>query len=320
MTLDLSVVICTHNPRRDYLDATLESIRNQVSIPDDRAWDLIVVDNAGSEPLADSLDLSWHPRARVVREERLGLTHARLRSFHEAQGTIILYVDDDNILVPTYVRDVLIAFDAHPDLGGAGGKALPRYETPPPPWFEQTGLSLACRDLGDEPIWYGWRAIATDERRYPDCAPIGAGMAIRRRAYAAYVDAVEVDGVRSALGRKGADLASGEDNDMILTLLDEGWSVAYLPELSLDHLIPGRRVEAAYLADYAYSSNKTWVVVLGIHGLSPWGPVSGWTVPFRAARAYVAARAWRSTVARIRWRAACGIFAGRAALAGNHAR
>jgi glycosyltransferase involved in cell wall biosynthesis len=312
MTLDLSVVICTHNPRSDYLEATLASLRGQVPPVTGWTWELIVIDNASATPLSEDLDLSWHAAARVVREERLGLTHARLRSFHEARGAIILYVDDDNVLVPTYFRDVLAAFDAHPELGGAGGKALPRYEVVPPAWFADTGISLACRDLGDEAIWYDWRGIPPTERRYPECAPIGAGMAIRRKAYAAYVAAVTNDPVRSALGRKGSDLASGEDNDMILTLLAGGWSVAYLPQLSLDHLIPARRLEPDYLGNYAYSSNRTWIGVLSIHGLCPWRPVARWTTPLRKARAYLTTRAWQSTVNRIHWRGACGIFDGRA--------
>ena len=311
--MKLSLVICTHNPREDCIGATLASIRNLDSPAEGWAWELIVVDNASHEPLADRIDLSWHPAARVVREDKLGLSHARVRSYHEAIGELILYVDDDNVLGPAYLNEVIAAFAADPQLGAVGGCVLPRYEVTPPAWFNEGGFSLACRDLGDEPLAARWDDAG--ERTYPECAPIGAGMALRREAYGAYVDAASQDPVRLALGRKGTDLASGEDNDMILTLLGKGWSVAYLPQLHIDHIIPANRVTEAYMTKYAESSNRTWVIVLGLHGIRPWAPVARWTLPLRKARAWLVQRAWRGPLNRIAWHGACGVFDGRAALA-----
>ena len=310
--MKLSLIICTHNPREHCIAETLDSIRHLAAPADGSTWELIVVDNASREPLAGRIDLSWHPNARVVREDRLGLSHARVRSFHEARGEIMLYVDDDNILGPEYLNEVLSAFAANPKLGAVGGRVLPRYEARPPQWFSDGGFSLACRDLGDDPIVARWANAA--DRNYPDCAPIGAGMALRREAYGAYVDAAAHDPIRLALGRKGTDLASGEDNDMILTILGEGWDVAYLPQLHIDHIIPATRLTEVYMTKYAASSNRTWVIVLGLHGIHPWKPVARWTLPARKARAWLVQHAWRGPLNRIAWHSACGLFDGRAAL------
>lgn len=312
---DLSIVICTHNPRDDYLYSTLSSIAGQETLAEGRSLEFIIVDNASVEPLAGRIMLPPIDGVRIVREEKLGLTHARLRSFYEAKGRVILYIDDDNVLCPTYLRDVLAAFDADPQLGAVGGKALPRYEVPPPNWFVETGLGLACRDLGEQPLAADW-TMPGAPRDYPDCAPIGAGMAIRREAYAAYVTEALNDPMRLALGRKGADLASGEDNDMILTLLEHRWRIAYLPQLSLDHLIPARRLTEDYLQEYAFSSNRTWVQVLALHGICAWKPIPRWTLAMRKARAWLVHRAWRGPVERIAWRSSCGLFEGRASLKG----
>jgi glycosyltransferase involved in cell wall biosynthesis len=312
VTLSLSVIICAHNPRRDYLAETLASLRAQDLEPT-VPWELILVDNASAPPLADWVDLAWHPRARIVVEPRLGLTHARLRSFHESEGEILIYVDDDNVLDPDVLRLSLAALRSDPDLGAIGGKVIARYEAPPPPWFDGLGLDLACRDLGEATIYGAWEP-GSGPRDYPACAPIGAGMAIRREAYADYVAAAETDAVRQGLGRKGADLSSGEDNDMVMTLLEIGWKVAYLPQLRLEHLIPARRLTADYLSQYAYSSNRTWVQVLGLHGIRPWGAIGAWSRGLRKARAYLRQRAWGSPAAYIRWRAACGLIDGRALL------
>ena len=309
----LTVIICTHNPRADCIGETLDSLRNLAAPADGSTWELIVVDNASREPLEGRLDLLWHPDARVVREERLGLSHARVRSFREARGEILIYVDDDNILGTQYLVEVITAFAANSQLGAVGGRVLPRYEAEPPAWFRQGGFSLACRDLGDEPIVARWDEKS--DRAYPECAPIGAGMALRREAYGAYVDAASCDPVRLALGRKGTDLASGEDNDMILTILGKGWDVAYLPQLHIDHIIPAARLTEAYMTRYAASSNRTWVIVLGLHGIRPWQPIARWTLPARKARAWLVQSAWRGPLDRIAWAGSCGLFDGQAALA-----
>jgi glycosyltransferase involved in cell wall biosynthesis len=250
----------------------------------------------------------------VVREGRLGLTHARLRGFQEAHGEILVYIDDDNVLAPDYLRNTLAAFDADAKLGAVGGKVLPQYEVEPPPWLEDLGISLACRDFGDSAMMMAWPDPLAPDRTYPECSPIGAGIGIRRQAFATYVEAVANDRVRTALGRRGVDLSSGEDNDMIMSILEQGWTVAYLPQLRLDHLIPARRLSADYLERYAYSTLKTWVQVLDVHGICPWPAITPWTAMLRKARAYVRTRAWKTPENRIRWCGACGMIEGRAAI------
>jgi glycosyltransferase involved in cell wall biosynthesis len=314
LTIDLSVVICTHNPRADYLAETLASIRSQEPLTEGRAWEFLLIDNASTVPLKELIDLSWHPAARIVIEEKLGLTQARLRSFREARGEILIYVDDDNVLDPDYLRETLLAFDDDPTLGAVGGKAIPRYETDPPTWFRGMETSLACRDLGETPMIAAWPEPASASRSYPGCAPVGAGMGIRRSAYAAYVEEAAANPIRIALGRRGSDLSSGEDNDMVMTLLEMGWRVAYLPQLRLEHLIPAVRLTPDYLMRFANSSGRTWVQVLAVHAIRPWSPVAPWTAPLRKARAFIRHRAWAGVANRILWRAACGQIDGRASL------
>lgn len=308
----LTVIICTHNPRADYLDLTLASLRAQEPL-DEGDWELVVIDNASHPAVEAILDLSWRPGARIVREERLGLSHARLRGFHEARGEILVFVDDDNLLDPDYLRRAHLAMSADPTLGAIGGKSIPRYEVVPPAWFHNLGLDLACRDLGEAVEYAAWRQDGSP-RIYPRCAPIGAGLVGRRSAYEAYVTAAENDPVRTSLGRRGADLASGEDNDIVMTMLELGWRVAYLPELRLEHLIPSGRLVEAYLASYAYSSNLTWLKVLDIHGIRPWPRVARWTVPLRKVRRYVTMSAWRGRENFVRWRGLCGRLDGQTLL------
>lgn len=308
----ITAVVCTHNPRRDLLDATLAGLQQQSLSTNE--WEFLLVDNGSSEPLADAVDLSWHPRGRVIREDRLGLTYARYRSYREAHGAVIVYIDDDNVLASDYLDNAARILEANPKMGAIGGKSLPRYEAEPPVWFASLGINLACRDLGDQTMTASWESVPQNERSYPRCAPVGAGMAIRKEAYRAYVEAAENDPVRSALGRKGEDLASGEDNDMVMSVLAAGWDVGYFPELSLEHIIPESRLSRDYLARHSYSSNKTWVLVLDVHGIRPWPRIPAWTVPLRKARAFVQYRAWSDDAGYIKWKGASGQYEGRALL------
>ena len=46
MSVRVSVVICTYNPRMDYLERVLEGLSKQ-SLPV-RQWELVVIDNAST--------------------------------------------------------------------------------------------------------------------------------------------------------------------------------------------------------------------------------------------------------------------------------
>lgn len=304
--MTLTVIIPTYAPRPDYLARTLAALRAQdLPLAD---WELLLIDNASPAPLAPSL-LDWHPRGRVVREEKLGLTHARLRGLREASGELLVWADDDNLLDPDYLRLALAAFSADTALGAAGGKSIPEYETPPPPWFH-TGLApIGCRDLGDQPVYNLWQP--GERRSYPIHLPIGAGLVIRRQALRIWTELVARDPVRQAFGRTGSALTSGEDCDINLTLLAAGWKLAYLPALRLTHLIPPRRLTIDYQCRISRVSFRDFVRVLAIHDIRLWPAIPRWGVLPRQLKAWFTHRAWRDPASRIRWQGACGQIEGR---------
>lgn len=108
MTNVISVIVCTHNPRRDYLDKVLESLKSQ-TLPIEQ-WELLLIDNASNKLCASEINLNWHPTARHIREEQLGLTHARLRGIREAKAGTLIFVDDDNVLDHKYLENTVKIF------------------------------------------------------------------------------------------------------------------------------------------------------------------------------------------------------------------
>ncbi len=296
----LTVVIPTHNPNPGRLRRTLAGLRAQ-TLPAEQ-WETLLVDNA-SVTAAVVSELAGPASLRLVPEPQLGLTHARRRGFTEARGDLIVMVDDDNVLAPDYLAQVLALFAANPRMGALGGRSLPEFEQAPAPWWapEFDGL-IACRDLGNAPL------TASDAKEYPLCAPIGAGMALRRAAVQAWLD----DPAAGQLtDRRGDELTSGGDNDIVLAILRAGWAVGYFPGLALTHLIPAGRVQPDYLARLNRGIAKSWMQVLRKHGVNPWPPIAPWTVPLRRLKAWFTHRAWTGPAAYIRWQGACGHFEGR---------
>jgi glycosyltransferase involved in cell wall biosynthesis len=300
MLPDLTVILCAHNPHPGRLARTLAGLRAQ-TLPVAQ-WDCVLVDNASTPPLAltaaDAL-----PNLRIVREPTSGLSHARRCGLRETAAPLCVFADDDNVLAPDYLAQAVRLSAAHPRAGAFGGRSVPEFETPPPQWACEFFDLLALRDLGPSPIV---ASAETPPRAYPPCAPIGAGMVLRREAASAWLDAPE----SGLTDRRGGELTSGGDNDIVLALFAAGWDVAYFPELSLTHLIPAARLEADYLARLNHGIQKSWPQVLARHGLHPWPSVPTWTLPLRKLKAWFAHRAWSSPAARIRWQGVCGRFDG----------
>ena len=302
----ISVVICSHNSRKDHLRRTLESIAAQSLAPE--AIDLVVVDNASSSPP----DLAPTPWARLVPEPALGLTNARLCGFREARASLVVMVDDDNVLMPGYLETALNLMQQNPGWGTLGGRNEAEYETPPPDWLHRTGIGvLACRNPGPERLTASW-ADAEWKARFPWFSPVGAGMVLRREVARQYIEELRSNPHRPAFDRVGKALTSGGDNDIVLTSLAKGWQTAYDPALHLLHLIGTSRLTLEYQARLHRGCNRSWALLLAMHGISPWPAVAPWTVPLRQARAWWRTKPWTSPERHIRFHALCGLFEGRA--------
>lgn len=305
----ITVLICTYNPIQAILNKALDHLRKQ-DLPLSQ-WELVVIDNKSPVEVESWIDLSWHPTARVVKEPKAGLMNARIKGCEEAKNEILVFIDDDNFAAPTYLSLVKKQAEHFPKLGAWGGKSLPVYEQTPPDWFSETGINLGCRDMGNEEVIHKPDGKISD---YPEYAPIGTGLIIRKSVFEQVIAEIKKSPIRLALGRTGEKLISGEDNDMMLTVFELGWELGYFPDLVVNHGIPAVRISRSYLAKMAFESNKSWLVVLAIHGICPWNPISRRLLFFRIWRSYFAHKAWKSDLAFIRWKGSCGIFEGRAVI------
>jgi glycosyltransferase involved in cell wall biosynthesis len=237
----LSIIICTHNPRSDYFRCCLDALRAQKLSSDQ--WELVVVDNRSDESVAARVDLSWHPAARIVSEETLGLTPARLHGIRESRGDLLIFVDDDNVLDPDFLEEAVRVAEERPFLGSWSGQCRPAFETPPPEWTRRYWANLVIREF-DRDIW-------SNLPRLPASMPCGAGLCVRKNVALRYLELHEASKRRFQLDRNGKSLLSGGDNDLAACACDIGLGVGLIASLKLTHLIAPERLTEHYLASLA---------------------------------------------------------------------
>jgi glycosyltransferase involved in cell wall biosynthesis len=254
--MHISVIICTHNPREDYLRRTLEALERQ-TLPKDQ-WELLLIDNASKELLAGKWDLSWHPHGRHVLESDLGLTPARLRGIEEAVGELLIFIDDDNVIDLNYLQQALQISSRMPNLGCFGaGRIEPEFEEEPEDALRPYTGMLALRTVS-EPYW----------SNVPDDSwvPWGAGLCVTRGVSKQYFNAVNQSKTQMLLGRKGGMLNSGEDDEFSWAACSMGFGRGIFPELRVLHLIDRRRVQREYLLRIAEGHAFSHEILKAIHG------------------------------------------------------
>lgn len=240
----ISAVVCTANPRLDYFERTIEGLLAQDL--DNRRWELLIVDNASASAVAE-IPVVLRNGLRVVREERVGLTAAKERAAREITGEVVVFVDDDNVLAPDYLRIVDELFQ-DPRLGVLGPCIVPEYEVDPPAWFldPRVESSVVIRRLPNDRLYVS--TIPQTGFHFPD----GAGSCVRREVLTAYFASLTEE--TRVEGRMGTKLSGGEDWDIALHAIEQGYMIGTSGRLHVTHLIPRRRLEPDYLRRLAIGS------------------------------------------------------------------
>jgi glycosyltransferase involved in cell wall biosynthesis len=251
----LTVILCTHNPRVDYLQRTLGGLKNQTL--EFGCWELLLIDNACTKPLAASWDLSWHPNARHIREEKLGLTNARIRGINESNGDLIVYVDDDNLLDINYLKNALELMNIYTNLGCIGSADItPEFEIQPNDSIKPY-LEYICI-----------RSLEHDEWSFGFCRnkPWGAGLVIRQEIGKSYIKYIENNHILKKLDRSGDLLFSGGDDLFTFVSFNCGKGVGVFKKLKILHLINKNRLTVEYFQKLMYGGGYSAAILSEFDG------------------------------------------------------
>jgi glycosyltransferase involved in cell wall biosynthesis len=225
----IDLVICTYD-NAALLDRTLEAM-SRLWVPADVRCAVLVVDNNCTDETPEVVErwaAAFPLPLRRVREPVQGLTPARLRGVTETAGEWIAFVDDDCLLAEDWVEQAARFAAQHPACGAFGGRVVPEWEAEPPPYVLAHRYAYAAKQHGDTAHRRKWLA--------------GAGMVVRRAA----LEACGWTGRQFLEDRAGGRLVSGGDVEIGMRIA-AGHEVWYVPECTLRHVIPARRMTRPYL-------------------------------------------------------------------------
>jgi len=252
---EISVHICTYNPRPEHIARTLEGLKSQ-TLPRDR-WELLLLDNASTTDTASKADLSWHPNGARHVISKVGKTNALLFAIRNAKAPLLLTVDDDNVLAPDYLETCLRIAADFPKIGTFGGQIFPEYEMPPRPW--------AARHVHNLSVYEADRDVWTNLPR-AEFFPPGAGMCFRKEVGERYAGLVEKDPMRAKLDRQGELMVGCGDTDLAFCSLDLGLGNGRFKDLKLTHLIPKGRTSDEGLLDLIERTAYSFII---LHHIRP---------------------------------------------------
>ena len=239
----ISVIIPTRN-RAAYLKQAVESVLYQ-DLPPDRC-EILIVDNGSSDDtkaVVEDIVRAHGRRVAYTYESEPGLHNARHRGAHEAQGDILVYIDDDIIAAPGWLRAIHGAFSDR-DAVLAGGKILPQWEGDVPEWLEvfrdkdaqgwRIG-HLSLLDLGDHP------------RTIPATCVYGCNFAVRRAVL------YECGGFHPDSMPEGLIKYRGDGETALSRAIEKkGYKAVYEPAACVYHRVPRERLTVEYFCRRAF--------------------------------------------------------------------
>ncbi|MGB8853830.1 MAG: glycosyltransferase [Pirellulales bacterium] len=260
LTPVISVVVCTRNPEPDTFARVLECLALQ-TLPKDR-WELVVIDN-GSKPPVVIPAVDGLPKCRLIAEPTPGIAAARVRGIREAAGELLVFVDDDNLLDPDYLENAVRIADSFPQLGAFGGRITADGDLRLPSWLEpfRSHLALAECDRDEWALRAGESVVV----------PYGAGLCVRRAAALHWATDAGCATRREKLNNRPGALRVSEDDDLVMTCLDQGLGAGRFRALHLQHVIQASRLGYAYQRRLARDIGYSYGRLLALRGRSSRG-------------------------------------------------
>ncbi len=247
MVVDLTVAIPTYNGARR-LPEVLERLRISCkhamlrsNYAEHFSCEVIVVDNNSTDDTAkvvQAYQANW-PKEYPLKycfEPKQGAAFARHRAFREARGTLVGFLDDDNIPAVDWVLAACAFAEKYPNAGAYASQIHGVFEVTPPENFHRLAPFLAITQRGSQPLRY---------EPQKKVLPPSAGLVVRKQAW--------LDSVPSRLvltGRTSKSMVTSEDLEMLSYIQANGWEIWYNPAMQIDHKIPHWRLKRDYLIPF----------------------------------------------------------------------
>ena len=225
----ISIVICSHNRSVDVaecLGALIPQIGSEAEV--------ILVDSASDPKNRDAMAklVLLYPTVNLIRVDQPGLSLARNRGVALAVGDWVVFLDDDAVPFPDWLRKLLTTVSAaSPTQAVIGGGIYPRWPD------GLNGEHLSKR-------WKMFLSLAEADKPgsvTDGYAVNGANYAVRRQVL------LDIGGFSEKLGRVGGSLISGDDSHVTKTVLDAGLGVGFDPAFKVYHKISRERLKLSWI-------------------------------------------------------------------------
>lgn len=237
----ISIIVCTLGDRPAFWDC-LRSLLTQTCTHREV---LVVLNGAPREEFARVLAL--YP-VRVLHEPRLGVSAARNCAVAQADGEVLAFVDDDVLVRPDWLHEILKGFE-NPSICCVTGLVVP--EEPGPHSQERSNRYYESR-------WAlsAWTLSPSDpdwlRRAISEPAGFGCNMAFRKSFLENHAFFPEDLGAGSLIG-------GGDEYYMFLQTLKRGFRICHNPHAIVTHVYESsgrqqkRRSEQLYAGSVAFA-------------------------------------------------------------------
>jgi glucosyl-dolichyl phosphate glucuronosyltransferase len=255
--MKITVILCTYN-RCQELTKALDSIVGS-SLPSSVQWEVLIVDNNSTDrthEVVENFCQRFPGRFRYAFESQPGKSYALNSAVREASGDVLVFVDDDVTVSPTWLQNLTGALHTG-EWAGAGGRIILEWPSSLPSWLSVKGpYSRHCFpgfEQGEEP-----KALLEP--------PFGANMAFRREMFKKYA------GFRTDLGpsASGDIPPHSEDTEFGRRLIAGGERIRYEPSAIVYHPVTQERINKEYFLKWRFDLGRANFRIFGIRPGSKW--------------------------------------------------
>lgn len=124
-TFSFSVVVVSYNGK-EFLKRSLHALKKSSTVPEK----IVVVDDCSSDRTSDMVSQDFPSVVLLKNEKNLGPTASRNRGTLEIMSEYIVFLDNDILIRPDSIGNLLAFLAAHPMAGLVGGKLISEQGVP----------------------------------------------------------------------------------------------------------------------------------------------------------------------------------------------
>jgi len=244
VTTELSIIIVNYRVY-PYLDACLQAVSKALSTLN---AEIIVVDNDTDEAKQTILAASFPLVQWICLKQNVGFARANNLALNKAVGKYILFLNPDTLIPPYVLKDAVQYLSTHPKVGAVGvqmidgeGRFLPESKRDQPSLlgsiFKLTGMAK----LFPQAAFFNSYALGHLNQNQIHSVPVLAGAFIM----------MPTELTKKMDGFDESFFMYGEDVDLSLRILQQGFENHYLGNLIITHYKgASSKQDPAYLAHF----------------------------------------------------------------------